>query len=260
MPVVVASVGDGRRTRASTRRHLEHMSEELAILLGTAATVGFLHTLLGPDHYLPFIAISKARSWTPGRTARVTILCGIGHVLGSVVLGFLGIGLGIALFRLESFEAVRGDVAAWVLMGFGLAYMAWGLHRAFRRKPHTHSHSHVGGVFHRHVHTHDGEHSHVHDGSGKSITPWVLFIVFVLGPCEPLIPILMFPAARGSVASVAIVAGVFAAATITTMTAVVMAGYYGLSFVRIGVLERFSHALAGFAIFASGGAIAFLGL
>ena len=29
------------------------MSQELMILLSTAAFIGFFHTLLGPDHYLP---------------------------------------------------------------------------------------------------------------------------------------------------------------------------------------------------------------
>jgi len=33
------------------------MSNELMILLVTAASIGFFHTLLGPDHYLPFIVI-----------------------------------------------------------------------------------------------------------------------------------------------------------------------------------------------------------
>ena len=70
----------------------------------------------------------------------------------------------------------------------------------------------------------------------------------------------MFPAARGTAFDAVLVAGVFGVATIGTMLAVVMASYYGLARVRVKGLERFGHALAGFALFASGGAIAFLGL
>jgi len=33
------------------------MSGEIAILAGTAATIGFTHTILGPDHYLPFCCL-----------------------------------------------------------------------------------------------------------------------------------------------------------------------------------------------------------
>ncbi|HNW44994.1 MAG TPA: hypothetical protein PKI19_10850 [Elusimicrobiales bacterium] len=49
--------------------------ENSAILL-TAASLGFIHTVLGPDHYVPFVALAKARSWTPLRTAVITLLAG----------------------------------------------------------------------------------------------------------------------------------------------------------------------------------------
>lgn len=236
------------------------MGNGLLVLLGTAATIGFIHTALGPDHYVPFIVLSKARGWTPRRTMVVTVLCGIGHVLGSVVLGLVGIGVGVALFRLEFIESVRGDIAAWLLMGFGFAYFVWGVHRALRSKTHEHRHVHEGGVAHSHRHAHLGEHAHVHGETARGITPWVLFLIFVFGPCEPLIPILMFPAAKGSVLHVVLVASVFGLVTVGTMLSVVMASYYGLARVRVRSIERFGHALAGLALFASGGAITFLGL
>ena len=91
------------------------MTQELSILVATAATIGVLHTLIGPDHYLPFLAMAGARRWSLRRTLSVTTLCGVGHVLSSVVLGFVGIALGVAVSRLEGFEAVRGDLAAWML-------------------------------------------------------------------------------------------------------------------------------------------------
>ena len=31
------------------------MNDSIALLSVTAISIGFLHTLLGPDHYLPFI-------------------------------------------------------------------------------------------------------------------------------------------------------------------------------------------------------------
>jgi len=236
------------------------MDRGLLLLLGTAATIGFVHTALGPDHYLPFIVLSKARGWSPRKTALVTALCGVGHVLGSVVLGLIGILVGVALFRLEAVEALRGDIAAWLLMAFGFAYFVWGVHRAIRGRSHEHAHVHEDGEVHSHTHSHFEEHSHVHDEKSRSATPWVLFLIFVFGPCEPLIPILMFPAARGTVLHSVLVAGVFGLVTVATMLTVVMASYFGLARVRVRRLERFGHAFAGFALFASGGAIAFLGL
>ncbi len=133
------------------------MSNEIAILAGTAAILGFVHTILGPDHYLPFIVLSKARQWSSAKTVMITVLCGIGHVLSSVVLGFIGIALGIAVFRLEAVEAFRGELAAWLLIAFGFTYFIWGLHRAIRHRTHEHSHVHDDGEPHLHSHKHLGD-------------------------------------------------------------------------------------------------------
>jgi len=106
------------------------MSNEISVLLITAASIGFMHTLFGPDHYIPFIAMSKAGNWSKFKTLWVTILCGIGHVGSTIVLGFLGIAFGYSVFHLESIESYRGDIAGWLLLVFGLLYMVWGIRRA----------------------------------------------------------------------------------------------------------------------------------
>ncbi len=236
------------------------MLNEIAILAGTAATIGFLHTILGPDHYLPFIVLSKARQWSSVRTVMITLLCGIGHVLSSVILGFIGIALGIAVFRLEVFESFRGELAAWLLIAFGFAYFIWGIRRAIRHHTHEHFHVHESGEPHLHPHKHLRAHSHPHSSELGSLTPWVLFTIFVLGPCEPLIPLVMYPAARNNMISVVMVVSIFGLTTIVTMLAIVLASFYGLSRLPLRQLEKYSHALAGLAILLSGGAIKFLGL
>jgi nickel/cobalt exporter len=233
---------------------------EVLLLAGTAAAIGFGHTILGPDHYLPFIVLSGARRWSRTKTALVTLVCGLGHILSSVALGFAGIALGVAVFRLEAIESARGQVAGWLLIAFGLAYFVWGLHRALRGRAHEHAHPHENGMIHSHKHRHLGGHSHVHAASGQNLTPWVLFTIFVFGPCEPLIPLVMYPAARHNVASVVVVVSVFGLTTIVTMLAVVLASVHGLSRIPVGKLERYSHALAGLAILLCGGAMRFLGL
>jgi nickel/cobalt exporter len=234
---------------------------DLLVLLATAASIGLLHTLAGPDHYLPFVVMSRARSWSVSRTLLITLACGLGHVLSSVVLGVVGIAAGGVLVRLQWLESLRGDLAAWLLISFGFAYMIWGLRRAVRDRPHVHIHAHVDGDVHAHVHSHDSAHGHPHDrGEGRSLTPWVLFTVFVLGPCEPLIPILMYPAAKQSVRGLVLVTLTFGIATIATMIAIVWLGVKGVALIPLRSLERYSHALAGLAIAATGLAVAFLGL
>lgn len=236
------------------------MSREFILLIGTAASIGFVHTIFGPDHYVPFIVLSRARGWTALKTSAITILCGIGHVLSSIVLGFIGIALGVAVFKLESIEAFRGDIATWFVIIFGFTYFVWGIHRAIRNKPHRHKHLHADGTAHIHSHKHAAEHTHVHARKAGNITPWVLFIIFVFGPCEPLIPLIMYPAARGSMFEVAIVALIFGVVTIGTMLTTVLVSYFGLKSIPVIKFERYSHALAGLAIFMCGAAMKFLGL
>jgi len=236
------------------------MNNELIILCFTAASIGFIHTILGPDHYLPFVVMSKARRWSVGKTNLITFLCGLGHIMSSIILGLIGVIFGIAVMRLEAFESFRGNIAAWALIGFGFAYFIWGVRTAIRNRPHRHSHLHEDENEHSHQHCHNCDHAHVHDRKRKNITPWILFTIFVLGPCEPLIPILMYPAAKHSIKGMFMVAGIFGLVTTFTMLGIVTVMSLGIRTLPLGKFERFSHALAGATICLSGLAIQFLGL
>jgi nickel/cobalt exporter len=237
------------------------IGREILILAGTAATIGLVHTVIGPDHYLPFIVMSRARRWPLSKTLFISFLCGLGHVLSSVVLGFLGIALGLAVARLEGFESLRGSWAAWLLVGFGFAYFVWGVWRAVRNKPHSHLHCHSAEEEHEHVHGHQEDHVHVHSrGKKVSLTPWILFTIFIFGPCEPLIPLVMYPAAKHNLAGVVLVTAAFGLTTISTMLTLIALSAWGLSFLRLGRLERYVHALAGAVIMISGLSVQFLGL
>ncbi len=236
------------------------MTGDLWVLSATAATVGFLHTITGPDHYLPFVMIGRARHWSYARLASVTVLCGIGHVLSSIVIALVGVAAGIALSRLQALEGLRGNWATYALMGFGIAYMLWGLRKAWRGETHSHLHRHADGTVHSHPHHHlDSEHLHPH-GENESITVWVLFAIFVLGPCEPLIPLAMVPAARHSWMGLLWIALIFGLLTVGTMTATALFLYSGVRRISLPWLERYMHALAGLVIALSGAAIVFLGL
>jgi sulfite exporter TauE/SafE len=176
-------------------------------------------------------------------------------VIGSVALGLVGIAAGITLNRLEFIEGARGEIAAWLLVAFGLMYGTWGMVQAVRNRPHTHRHVHANGTLHAHEHKHKREHAHVHEQSARGATAWTLFVVFVLGPCEPLIPLLMFPSAALGPAATAIVAAVFGLVTIATMTAVVMLSSFGLRPLPSQKAGRYGHAVAGAVIALCGIAI-----
>lgn len=216
-----------------------------------------MHTLIGLDHTLPFVVLGRSQGWSLRKTLVLTALCGLGHVLSSVVLGLVGIWLGIGLAGLEGIEASRGNLTAWALIVFGLGYAAWALARQRRRGRDTHAHA--SGVVHAHSHD-GGRHSHIHEPGPKAITAGSLFVIFVLGPCEPLIPLLMIPAATVGAGAVVLVTGAFAVVTVGTMLGLVVLGYYGLRVGRFHWLERHGHVMAGLAIAASGLAVRVLGI
>ena len=226
------------------------MESELMILVMGAASIAFVHTLLGPDHYLPFVALAKARAWSLKKTITITATCGVGHAVGSILLGIAGVWFGQQVSGLMEIEGWRGDWAAYALIAFGLMYFAWGMKRAYKKTEHTHSHSHADGSAHVHTHSHFGGHAHPHVESEvdlksfAAMAPWALFIIFVLGPCEPLIPLMMVPGAD-AMFSVAMIVSAFTVTTIATMLGVVYIGYRGLEFVPIEKFERFVHAIAG---------------
>jgi ABC-type nickel/cobalt efflux system permease component RcnA len=168
--------------------------------------------------------------------------------------------LGLTVGLLEDVEALRGDIASWLLIGFGLAYGLWGLRLAWRARNHTHVHNHAGSTAsHSHGHDHLGDHAHVH-GDPQKLTPWALFVIFVLGPCEPLIPILMYPAAGGDWSTLVWVTMAFGITTVATMIGAVFIALKGLLNVRLGGMEVYTPAVAGLIIALSGLSIKLFGL
>ncbi|MDO9338922.1 MAG: sulfite exporter TauE/SafE family protein [Bacteroidales bacterium] len=236
------------------------MNNSIALLSVTAISIGFIHTLLGPDHYLPFIVLSQAKKWSLKKTMIITFLCGLGHVMSSVVLGLIGIAVGISVTRLVSVESFRGNIAAWLFIAFGLVYMIISIRNLIKKRKHSHSHFHIDGEKHVHEHNHHKEHTHIHQEDTFKTTPWILFLIFVFGPCEPLIPILMYPAAENNISGSILVSVLFSVVTISTMMSIVLAFKLGLNKINLKPVEKYSHLIAGAMIFFSGLAIQFLGL
>jgi len=217
------------------------MDNSFSFLAVSALTIGTLHTLAGPDHYLPFVAMSKTRGWSMWKTINIVVVCGLGHVMSSVLIGFVGIAAGIALSRVEWLEGFRGDLAAWLLFAFGISYMLWGIYRLAFRQSHGHNHNQAWS-------------------EKKQMTFWILFTIFVFGPCEPLIPLLMYPASNHNYMVVAGVALLFALSTIATMIGIVVVLLKGISIIRLHAIEKYQHVLAGGTVALCAAAILFLGL
>ncbi len=216
----------------------------LTVLLGLAVADAVLHTLAGPDHYLPFVMIAKSRGYSMLRALVWTFVCGIGHVGSALLIALLFMYASHLLTeaRMEWINENRGNLAAWALIGFGAAYMIYAMRHNWLHRHHSHEHGHEL------IHSHSGH-----------VTPWIIFIIFVLGPCEALLPLLA-PAAALGAGAVALVTIVFSICTIATMMLAVAVGLKGLSLLRFHWLETHSGEVAGGTIMLCGIAIAFLDL
>lgn len=197
----------------------------MTVLLLSTITVGILHAL-APDHWLPFVSIARAQNWSRRRVTSVTTLAGFGHVSSSLVIAALGIALGFAAEEVNLWESRRGDVASLLLIGFGLAYMVWGIKNWGRK------HS-------RHI------------DKAQTVSYWTLFALIVFGPCEPLIPLIFASSAFGW-AEVFAVFLLFGLSTIGMMLLQVHLALFGVSLMRAHWFEHASDVIAGGVIVLTG--------
>lgn len=194
--------------------------------------VAVVHAL-APDHWVPFVAIGRAQHWSVRKLIFVTVLAGIGHVGSSIVLGLIGLALGFLLQGVQAFESARGEIAGLILIGFGLAYAVWGLKQA--------------------------RHGHAHLEKSQIVTVWTLVAIFVLGPCEPLIPLMLLAAQHGW-GAIWLVSVLFSIATIAMMIGQALLAYLGVRLLATERLERWTHALAGVLIALTGLLVMALGI
>jgi len=139
-----------------------------------------------------------------------------------------------------------------------MTYLVWSLRKELKNRTHTHEHEHSDGSEHTHEHSHIHEHGHVHKtDSKKNLTPWVLFTIFVLGPCEPLIVLMMYPAITNNMLGLFLVIFAFSATTILVMLTLVLGTLKGLSFLPLSKIEPHTHSIAGATIALCGVAILF---
>ena len=160
-------------------------SAGLAGAAALAAGVGVVHTLLGPDHWLPFVALAREPNWGVRRVVPVVLLCGVLHCLASVAIAALGTVAGAGLTKLLQLTEARGVLAGLALLSLGVALL-------LPRRAHSAA-----------------------PQGGRSW--WWLAVVFVLGPCEWLVPAAMAAAARFGPTGLWAVSAAFSVATIATM-------------------------------------------
>jgi nickel/cobalt exporter len=104
----------------------------LVLTLGAVAVAVF-HSAM-PDHWVPLAIVARGSRWTISRTARVSLLAGLGHVGASLVLG-IAIGAIVPLGADAPLQEGRLIGTLLVLTGVALyAYSRLSRRRGTRRR------------------------------------------------------------------------------------------------------------------------------
>jgi hypothetical protein len=201
-----------------------------AVLIGTVAGVGVLHTMV-PDHWVPITVLARARRWTTAQPARAALVAGTGHVLSTLAIGLV-VWLAGVVFA-QRFGSLVATVSSVALIAFGLwiALASWRELRAERAHDH-------------------GEHDHgpvPERGSSRT----ALLLILGSSPMVEGIPA-FFAAAKYGAAQIAVMAVVFGAATIVTYVALCVWSSLGLRRLRLGGLEPYGEVLSGLIVAAVG--------
>lgn len=216
----------------------------VALVLTTIATA-IVHTLI-PDHWLPFVLVSRAERWSLRRTITLTTCSALLHVIVSIVLAvaivLAGRGAEAAVGQLGN---VLGAASGWMLVVFGAVYTGWFLLRG--------GHVHSFGI-HPHHRPGDDESQGPLGVRLKDISGYTLTFIVGFNPCILIIPC-VYGAAQLSLLTLVAVAIAFAATTIGAMLIVTLLGLHGTARLTSPFLTRYGEALSGALIALTGLAV-----
>lgn len=211
------------------------MFSYLLTLAAAGFGVAFLHAAI-PTHWLPFVAVGRARGWSQRRILWAVALAGGGHILGTTALG-----IALARFGFElnaRFDHAFHLTVAGVLIALG-AWLAF-------RAPHGHACDHC-----------HGRPGNLIPAVSDRAALWGLFLTLTLSPCELLLPVYLTAAPYGW-PGVLWLSLVLAVATLGGMLALTWATLRGLRSFRPRWLADPSPRLLGGLLAAMGLATALL--
>lgn len=128
---------------------------------------GSAHVVTGPDHLAAVAPLAVAH---PTRAAAAGARWGLGHGLGVVALGALGLAARHAI-DIDAWSTVAESLVGFLLIAIG----AWAIRRAGRLVIHDHPHAHDGDRHaHPHLHVAVADHDHPDAHRGHRHAPlWI---------------------------------------------------------------------------------------
>ncbi len=195
------------------------LSHQALLLVGAVAAVGILHTLV-PDHWVPIASLARQQGWSGSQTARAAAIAGLGHTVSTLAIGVL-VCLAGAAFALRFGHALSlASGAALICFGLWTAAAGWREARS----------THIDGAA----------------GVKANVRNSKIALLLILGS-SPMVEGLpaFFAASRFGLSVLAMMSGVFAAATIATYVALCTTSAKTLARMRFQSIERYGEALSG---------------
>jgi hypothetical protein len=180
------------------------------LLIATVGAVGVLHTLV-PDHWLPISIIARQRRWNAARTASAAAIAGIGHTISTLLLGAVMWAAGAVVAERFGHAISYASSAALVIFGLWIAVSA-------AREQ-------------RHAHPERQERT-------------ALLLIVGSSPMVEGIPA-FFAAGQYGAGALAVMAIVFAIATISTDVILCVSSFAALDRMKFGPLERYGEVFSG---------------
>ena len=208
-------------------------------LLAAAAGVAFGHAVL-PDHWVPLAVLGRTRRYPLSRIARLSGLAGIAHVIVSIVLGAVIIGVGLQ-FR-SVVQNAQDTIIGWILIATGIGFMVF----ALSGRGHSHDHDHGERHTHDHHRTDEGTRRGAH-GLAAVMVPFGA----AASPDLTILPVFLAATTVGVATAVGSLV-IFAAVTIGTIVALTLAAARGGYQIRGRWLERWGNVLTAAVLVAIG--------
>jgi hypothetical protein len=219
-------------------------------LVLAAAGVGFGHAVL-PDHWAPLAVLSRSRKDPLHRVVRRAAAAAGTHVVVSLLLGALLIGVGLS-FR-ATVVRYEDYVVGGLLLATGAVFLV--LELTGRGHGHDHSHDHEHEHEHGHEHHHHDDHEH---GGGRIRAAVALAVPFgaAASPDLTILPVFLAASALGGATAVGALA-VFAGVTMATIVGLTVAATLGVARLTAPWMERRANLLTAVTLLVFGGLIAF---
>jgi nickel/cobalt transporter (NicO) family protein len=218
-------------------------STTLFLFLSSCA-VAIFHGLI-PDHWLPFVLMSRSQGWADRSAAALAGLAGLIHVLISTAVGAMVIVLGADPAR--GLAARTGQtlefLAGLLLIVFGLVY---GIVAHLREARVHAAGAPAASEGHVHVHGHLLER-----WFRRALTGGALVLIIGVSPCALMVPLLFAASTEGPAAVVAAAAG-FGVCTVLTMMLVTLLATRGMRRLALPFFTRYGDLISGLLIAALG--------